>query len=536
MPIKIIKIMKRKLILTESQYNRIFNSKKRKLVITENQYNKLLLTEAIADIIKTIFNKKINEKFLDIESTKKIIKNKPEIIKRIDEYLMAANKTKNTQDVNNLVLQLQHALNPADKEEVKSEANIKIKNLLNAISIEKYGLRGFDEVIKKVKEGKLSSEQKSQQSDGEDTSSETKDKDGKGTSSAMTKYKGSGSQNGDKDKSSATKDKDGGSQNGDKDKSSSTKDSSFDDVKNLKNGWLELEFNDDSKMNIRVFRNKGGFLYFYFQKNKNNEIVKLNGYAEGLAGQIRNERFKELRYGMININININEDDNNVLIFELVYINKEGKKYKSKFPLNNLKSIKVLKNEPPSDDSTKKEDSEDDEITPKEFWDSIVDDKIVRDAILKKPGFFSRLFGFYRGKGIKPAEDTLRKLATLSNENKLDYPGKEFETGKIITGAFIQPNIDINSIIPINEKFKSMVAKSSYTDIKIKLWSNLKLKNSKDGFTKTKYKIMLGKKIESVDGEYDVYEVTVLNRKPEENEKENLGKSKLKITNYGKKK
>ena len=35
--------MKRKLILTESQYNRIFNSKKRKLVITENQYNKIII-------------------------------------------------------------------------------------------------------------------------------------------------------------------------------------------------------------------------------------------------------------------------------------------------------------------------------------------------------------------------------------------------------------------------------------------------------------------------------------------------------------
>ena len=219
-----------------------------------------------------------------------------------------------------------------------------------------------------------------------------------------------------------------------------------------------------------------------------------------------------------------------------MYEKVDGSPEAKKFPLNNVYGINKISKPKDSEDDDDVEDDDDEEITPKEFWDSIVDDKIVRDAILKKPGFFSRLFGFYRGKGIKPAEDTLRKLATLSNDNKLDYPGKEFETGKIITGAFIQPNIDINSIIPINEKFKSMVAKSSYTDIKIKLWSNLKLKNSKDGFTKTKYKIMLGKKIESVDGEYDVYEVTVLNRKPEENEKENLGKSKLKITNYGKKK
>lgn len=500
--------MKRKLILTESQYNRIFNSKKRKLVITESQYNKLLLTEAIADIIKTIFNKKINEKFLDIESTKKIIKNKPEIIKRIDEYLMAANKTKNTQDVNNLVLQLQHALNPADKEEVKSEANIKIKNLLNAISIEKYGLRDFDEVIKKVKEGKLSSEQKSQQSDDKDTSS------------AMTKYKGSGSQNGDKDKSSATKD------------------SSFDDVKNLKNGWLELEFNDDSKMNIRVFRNKGGFLYFYFQKNKNNEIVKLNGYAEGLAGQIRNERFKELRYGMININININEDDNNVLIFELVYINEEGKKYKSKFPLNNLKSIKVLKNEPPSVDSTKKEDSEDDKITAEEFWNNIKDNKNAQDAVLKYPGFFKRLLGFYRGKGLKPAQEDLDKIIKSANDNNLDYPGKEFKAGNIIIGEFIAYNSNIEPIIKQKNVFTSMVAKADYRDNgKIKLWTNLKEKNSK-GFRDTKYKIIfsLDDKIKSKEGEDDRYNVVVTNLNPKESEEETLGESILKITSYGAKK
>ena len=319
------------------------------------------------------------------------------------------------------------------------------------------------------------------------------------------------------------------------------------------NQWYKIKFSDGSTIDFNIYQKEGSKVSIDFD-DVDSVIKKYKGKAEEFIAPIREFIKKINTVYSYYITFDINDitnfekkeplkeeegDELNVKFdvpISVMYEKVDGSPEAKKFPLNNVYGINKISKPKDSEDDDDVEEDDDEEITPKEFWDSIVDDKIVRDAILKKPGFFSRLFGFYRGKGIKPAEDTLRKLATLSNDNKLDYPGKEFETGKIITGAFIQPNIDINSIIPINEKFKSMVAKSSYTDIKIKLWSNLKLKNSKDGFTKTKYKIMLGKKIESVDGEYDVYEVTVLNRKPEENEKENLGKSKLKITNYGKKK
>ena len=38
-----------RLILKESQYDRIFNNKKRKLIITESQYNKLLFESVLTD-------------------------------------------------------------------------------------------------------------------------------------------------------------------------------------------------------------------------------------------------------------------------------------------------------------------------------------------------------------------------------------------------------------------------------------------------------------------------------------------------------
>ena len=268
---------------------------------------------------------------------------------------------------------------------------------------------------------------------------------------------------------------------------------------------------------IREYIKKINTVYSYYISFDINDITNFE----------KKESLKEEESDELNVKFDVP--------ISITYKKIDGSPEVKKFALNNVYGINKISKPKDSEEEEEEDDKEDDKITSTEFWNSIKDDKIVRDAILKKPGFFSRLFGFYRGKGIKPAEDTLRKLATLSNNDKLDYPGNEFETGKIITGAFIQPNIGINSIIPINEKFKSMVAKASYTDIKIKLWTNLKLKNS-EGFTNTKYKIILGNKIESVDGEYDVYEVIVLNRKPKENEKENLGKSKLKITNYGKKK
>ena len=109
----------------------------------------------------------------------------------------------------------------------------------------------------------------------------------------------------------------------------------------------------------------------------------------------------------------------------------------------------------------------------------------------------------------------------------MDYPGKEFETGKIITGQLTQ----LNDLITRYENFKLKVGKPDISkDDKIKLWSNLNIDDTVNG-NNAKYKFLIGDKLED-----NLYKVEILEKKKKKGEKRKIINSTLKIIDYGKKK
>jgi ribosomal protein S13 len=639
-PIKIIKIMKRKLILTESQYNRIFNSKKRKLVITESQYNTLLSeielknNLVVGDILKFIWKRPdddddngsemilkvvyrvsdqifmvdcaewISKQYIyklvdyskeslkinviitridnnDDEDIKKVLENnsddgfklifnlskEPEILKgKSDEYKCkfdaVLNVFKNPETEDDIKIELKNNLvggdilkvtlksdveqilkivdgfsdqifmidcnNAIDKNYIYklidySEENLKINTLRVHIKhiddIKKYKNGISDKKIWKPYAFNLLKEPEILKDKADEYKCTLDD--------VINVYKNPETE--DDDNVSDKPDvKDG--------------DMKVDIVKRLKsdifnaldkNEWVRIEFSDGSYVNVKIIDKQGSNVIIEFDE-KDGVIKTYKGKAEEFVKPIRQFLQKLNKFNTISIDINkmtnfekkINEQevDDSDLKFDVpisITYDIDGNDEVKKFPLNNVYGINK---------TSKKEDSEDEDMSDEEFREYIKNNEFIKNIVLKKPGVFVRFLGNYRGKGLKAAEDAIRKFKTdiKSKKDTGDYPGKEFETGKIITGQLTQ----FNDLITIYENFKLKVGKLNISkDSKIKLWSNINNDSYDINGNNAKYKFLIGKKIED-----NLYRVEILERKEKTNEKRKIINSTLKIIDYGKKK
>ena len=632
--------MKRKLILTESQYNRIFNSKKRKLVITESQYNTLLSeielknNLVVGDILKFIWKRPdddddngsemilkvvyrvsdqifmvdcaewISKQYIyklvdyskeslkinviitridnnDDEDIKKVLENnsddgfklifnlskEPEILKgKSDEYKCkfdaVLNVFKNPETEDDIKIELKNNLvggdilkvtlksdveqilkivdgfsdqifmidcnNAIDKNYIYklidySEENLKINTLRVHIKhiddIKKYKNGISDKKIWKPYAFNLLKEPEILKDKADEYKCTLDD--------VINVYKNPETE--DDDNVSDKPDvKDG--------------DMKVDIVKRLKsdifnaldkNEWVRIEFSDGSYVNVKIIDKQGSNVIIEFDE-KDGVIKTYKGKAEEFVKPIRQFLQKLNKFNTISIDINkmtnfekkINEQevDDSDLKFDVpisITYDIDGNDEVKKFPLNNVYGINK---------TSKKEDSEDEDMSDEEFREYIKNNEFIKNIVLKKPGVFVRFLGNYRGKGLKAAEDAIRKFKTdiKSKKDTGDYPGKEFETGKIITGQLTQ----FNDLITIYENFKLKVGKSNISkDSKIKLWSNINNDSYDINGNNAKYKFLIGKKIED-----NLYRVEILERKEKTNEKRKIINSTLKIIDYGKKK
>ena len=501
--------MKRKLILTESQYKRIFNSKKIKLVITESQYNELLSEIELK-------NNLVGGDILNITLKGGV----EQILKIVDGFsdqifMIDCNDAIDKNYIYKLVDYSEQNLKiSAVRIHVKNIKDIKkYKDSISNWDKYTFNLSKEPEILKdKADEYKCTLDNEIMVF----KNPETEDDDNV------------------KDKPDVKDD-----------------DMKVDIVKRLKSDisnalnegqWVKIDFNDGSYVNIKIVEKRGSNVIIEFDEY-NNIIKTYKGKAEEFVKPIREFLKKIDKFYTISIDINkmtnfekkLNEEeiDDSDLKFDVpisITYDKDGSSEVKQFPLNNVYGVNKASKKEDSKDDEQEGDKKNNKLTDEEFREYIANNKFIKNAVLKKPGFLTRLlFNNYRGKGLKPAEDTLRKLITLSNNNKLDYPGKEFETGKIVTGQLTQ----LNDLKKIYENFKLKVGKSNISnDNKIKLWSNLNNNyDDKLNGTSAEYKFLIGKKLED-----NLYEVEILEHKKKSTEKRNVIKTTLKIIDYGKKK
>ena len=636
--------MKQKLILTESQYNRIFNSKKRKLVITESQYNKLLSeielknNLVVGDILKFIWERPdddddngsemilkvvyrvsdqifmvdcaewISKQYIyklvdyskeslkisviitridnnDDEDIKKVLEKssddgfklifnlskEPEILKgKSDEYKCkfddVLNVFKNPETEDDIKIELKNNLvggdilkvtlksgteqilkivngfsnqifmidcnNAIDKNYIYklidySEENLKIKTLKVHVKhvndIKKFKNSVSDKTIWKPYTFNLLKEPEILKDKADEYKCTLDD--------VINVYK-----------NPETEDDGNLDVKGDNMKVDIVKKFKTDINNHLKeNQWYKIKFSDGSTIDFNIYQKEGSKVSIDFD-DVDSVIKKYKGKAEEFIAPIREFIKKINTVYSYYITFDINDitnfekkeslkeeegDELNVKFdvpISVMYEKIDGSPEAKKFPLNNVYGINKISK--PKDS----EDEEDEDMSDEEFREYIKNDEFIKNIVLKQPGPFVRFLGNYRGKGLKAAEDAIRKFKTdiKSKKDTGDYPGKEFETGKIITGQLTQ----LNDLITIYENFKLKVGKLNISkDSKIKLWSNINNDSYDINGNNAKYKFLIGKKIED-----NLYRVEILERKEKTNEKRKIINSTLKIIDYGKKK
>ncbi len=237
-------------------------------------------------------------------------------------------------------------------------------------------------------------------------------------------------------------------------------------VKNLKNSWVEINFNDGSKINIYVFERRGSKLMFEFEpepggdENEGVTIINMNGDAEKFAGKLRNKNLKELNYGIIDIKdlSKLNEDDNEVLI-ELIYKNKNiGKSVKIQYPLKDIKSFKVLEGKPKNlkddnNDNNDNDDNDDEQLSVKEYEEILKNNPLLMKALLQRPGLIGAFIGM-PDTGLVATEDMMGKFSNYVNKNKNKINFIKFKSGNIVKYRVSANGSDLNGL----------VAKSKFND------------------------------------------------------------------------
>lgn len=504
-----------KIILSESQYNRLFNNKKRKLVITENQYKKLLI-----ETVEFDFNK------IRVGNIIKITKNNDDlhfrVISKDYNYIIMINCNdgvyKNAYffvDKNSFSNgSLRYKSGQSKDIDEKTPNQSLIKN-------------GRDGVFKNI------------------TNLEIYD-DGQTTGCNLSNNA----------KKLFTLDVDTGNfEEPNKEGKSVGDNTNVDPLKNFKDelftkklkpdAWYKVIFHDDSSFKINSIEQSGGFISIKFQELNGKPVMggEVDGYAlrwlKPLADSDEYEKATNISINIDDIKAgSVNKENGELETFDIPIVlnyTVDGDSKSKKFMFNGVKEIEPIK----GDESFKGGVDKEGEIPRINISDEkmlellnklVTNSKFLNNAIVSKPNKVLELLGLARKKGILPAEGRLSKwgIYTTNRANKSIMLNKfkinsdfsvNFESYKILDKKN-SPNIKTGTVF----KVKSLKPKENDKYHKLGTNFNKEIKLEEN----FKYSIYLIKELEEHDNFY-VYQVELFYKSVKNEAGVKIGTGKLQI-------
>lgn len=504
-----------KLIITESQYNRVFNKPKTKLVITESQYKMLLAEAEIVDLSKIIQKLKINDEILLHFKNNDTLKFK--VYNAFSGLLILFNDDEGIFK-NNYYQVLNSSLQ-------NGELNTKYINKKN-IPSDVNTIAGLNDLIK------------------------TKGK--KYTFKNLNKIEVDGDL-GFVELDLRTGDvKPGGQKEPGKENVNNSEpneeDTRTDAINDILNNIRESKIDD-----TYVFEFKNGGQLNVIVTSKDSSSVSWE--IDSAYGSDEADRYKDLVGNQIefkldpkNIDLKVKEvkdDKTGKVIFKPDYADIKMKKYiggaedgddvKSKsedfiiYAIDNYISSDIKSQIDSEEDEFSGLSDDEIEAQYKKFME---DDKILRNALWRKPNAFLEFIGVAKERGIIPADEKLAGWFEEAEKNKKLL--KDFKTGEQKMVEFTQFRVTNDKVksIPMKEgrRYYTIVKKRGPGDIYPNLATNFEDRRTTGAF---KYRIDIKKELEDNDN-FKIYEV-VLKERPENGKKfQEIGQGKIKIVKSNK--
>lgn len=212
---------------------------------------------------------------------------------------------------------------------------------------------------------------------------------------------------------------------------------------NLKKGvWYDFIFNDNSKIPLKVLGFEGENIRFTEDGNfKFLETTDAKNMAEKnfkkLAQNINFKKANDLLIDTESIKVidvikpkKEGEDFRAIISFMLLVngFNEEGKEIKTKFSIKGVTKVEEIKGMPSFKGGEEKqsEEEKDYEYTYEELKKKMESDEGLRRIIQTKPGAFVNLLGLVKKRGSLPVEDILNKWGVRVKNKDYGYFGKDF--------------------------------------------------------------------------------------------------------------
>jgi len=458
-----------KIILSESQYNRIFNNKKRKLIITESQYKSILNEVELSSNFNKYFSRIKDNDIIKLTDGNKqslhfrVITTKPGELIMINcndgvyknSYFYITPTSYSNSSLTYKIAQDKNINDDTDPLETINDNSIwrnsTFKNITNI------------EVYVDNKQGcNLSDTAKKKFSINDNANDENKPIDFK-----------------------------------------EFLDNLFRDGFKI-DSWYKAIFHDDSFFKFKVLKQQGADVSIMFQ-DFNGKPMETNGFAERWLKPLRDSDAYEQK------------DDNDSLILTIDDI-KEGKSDKfskelmtfdfpivikydngksKKFMFNGAKKFeRIIKDEKSFKGGKVKEkldipDFEPTELSDEELKELIdkyfTDDKILKNTLISKPNKFLELIRVSRKKGIIPAQSRLAEWGLYASNQARDIiNNKRFKINETHNSKLISYNkvIDDAPTITENEVFKVKVLKKQINNDDFRLGTNFEKKIGKGEYLK----------------------------------------------------
>ena len=509
-----------RLILKESQYDRIFNNKKRKLIITESQYDKLIFESVLKDNLLTV------EKSDAIE----VVRGKDKMFFKVvskngNEFMMIScddGVYKNAYfhikgdslSKNSLVYSLAQNSKIDDKnpwETVGTDVWKKSTfNNVDTFSVHKSNGDALECNLSAVSDKKFSIDMTTGSvTDGDDEKDDSnKDSNPKGGVDAMV-----------------------------------TVISIFNQIKsNYKYNITIGEYKENSKKdkNGRIANNikDGSILINVLQrtgKRVDFEVLSVEGESGNIYKHLVN---KDSTFIIDKKSINIQEDSKS--LFKMFNLDidffkdendKDGNRVKEDDAIVNIMQFVEVGPYDKDKDYKEKDDSEyDDSVDNTKLTDKqmkelmkrlVTNNKFLQDAISSKPNHFLELLGISRKKGLLPIKDRMddwySSVSSMANTSK-NFPVNETFIS-ILANDFKSKNKDFDSEF-LNKKFKVISLKPKSNNTRVTFGTNFN--QDIDENEVNKYKILLMDEEENEE-EFYIYKAKVYESSDEDG-KDNKGK------------
>ena len=500
-----------KLILTESQYNRIFNNKKRKLVITESQY-RILLNEASSNMLLSIekgetlqlvdkSDNKLHFKVIIKSGNEIIMINCNDGVYKNAYFYINANSLKGSD------LSYQIAQNDKIPEGKNPWETIGDKNIWRNSTFK--DIKGFD-VFKGGSEGLSCNLDKSAKKKfsldietGEVTKPEDKPEeeggdDPKGKLLTAINYV-----------KAFTKDYYYTIELADVE-------SKLKDESGPKDGEREFVIKDKGGLNVQVL-NKSN-------KKIDLELIEVYGGPgsayEHLVGKVISINYTDKN--IIDVNEGIKE-----LIFDLKAYSftkdEEGNRVEEEEMISGITNIERK-------GKVGEEDKEEDEgFSSSEIHALMSGDTVMKELIQNNPGAFLDFFGLVRKRGIIPSAEIFKKWGATPNNDAVLSRFKKDTTVKIKFIGKVEKSKDGNSSL-LKEIVDGLKGQGNETNIKVSRNYNGETYLKLNGvINKIKYTLRVPG---DSDGQDDKYKVTIVVKDGSTNKNMELGKVEIKVLDY----